>query len=739
MDAPVNAPSTGEPNLPSVVLVVANGRQAGARRPLAGPLTLIGRSPDCEVRLNVRGVQPHHAMLVQGPDGFLLRNLAGQGVAVNGAAAIACRIDHGDVIAVGPFQLRLERTGPSVKQIAEAERDALRVQAAAVAAQQAALLEEEVRLRQRRVALEMQEEQLAGHLESRRRRLREIHEQMRREREEFQLARAAAAQEQAALRKEAQEERDAAAAMGQQVQGRRSRLMELRRRLRRREKQHWQAREAVLAQREDELATCENRHEHEAEKLRQEKESLTEARLRFNGDAELDKRRLREQWEELALAHQQWEACLNEEHAERAKRAHELDRRAAALDKAERDWTGRERSLRLTLADLHRECTGLETRVANQRRQLSQGEAAVVRQLVERQAKETPTETLTAPADGAPPAGVPEAPEESSRAIVLHRVAGGLADQRAHLLEQWQTLLRVQDEWRREREQALAGLETVARSLQEWEQWLQMRDQDLNAAAEECRQRQMGLVQMRHSLEGWKSRIRMRETGWETERAVLTAQTRAREIAAARVMRRLQEMARRLHGQRSKEAAELVAARNTCEELRQQYVRLWEECQRRRKELSREQRALAARTLAVEQARSKLVGDGPDAAKVQARLRRLERRNDARYAKVEREMGNARGSWNEEISRLNELARRVQRQQDELTARREELAREHGVWEERRAAVEDVEERRRLDAQLLYARHERDTHLIARLRDELERTVRLLMDEHDDAPAVQAA
>ncbi len=496
MDAPVNAPRPDEPDSSSAVLVVTNGRQAGARRPLTEPLTLIGRAPVCDIRLNVKAVQPHHAMLVEGPDGFLLRNLAGQGVSVNGAAATVCRIDHGDVIAVGPFQFRLEQTGPSAKQAAEAERDALRVQAAAVAAQQAALLEEEVRLRQRRAALQKQEEQLAGHLEARRRRLREIHEQMRREREEFQLARAAAAQEQAALRKEAQEERDAAAAMGQQVQRRRSRLMELRRRLRRREKQHWQAREAVLIRREQELATCENRHKQEAEKLRQERESLSEARLRFNGDAELDKRRLREQWEELALAQQQWEACLNEEHAERERRAHELDRRAAALDAAERDWTGRERLLRLTLADLHRESTGLETRIANQRRQLAQGEAAVARRLVERQAKETPAEPAAPPADSAPQAAAaPETPEESSRAIVLQRVAGGLADQRAHLLEQWQTLLRVQEEWRREREQALAGLETVARSLQEWEQWLQMRDQDLNAAAEECRQRQKGLVQ----------------------------------------------------------------------------------------------------------------------------------------------------------------------------------------------------------------------------------------------------
>ena len=141
----------------------------------------------------------------------------------------------------------------------------------------------------------------------------------------------------------------------------------------------------------------------------------------------------------------------------------------------------------------------------------------------------------------------------------------------------------------------------------------------------------------------------------------------------------------------------------------------------------------------MEQVRSELVGDGSDAAKVQARLERLERRNNARLVEVEQEIEETRGSWNEEIARLNELAERIQRQQEELAARREEAAREQGTWEERRAAAEDEEERRRLDAQLLYARHERDTLLIAQLRDELEGAVRLLMDAHDDAPAVQAA
>src|SRR5262249_43530445 len=49
----------------------------------------------------------------------------------------------------------------------EKQRDALRIQVAAVAAQQAALNEEEKTLKQRQAALDRQEEQLAAHLEAR--------------------------------------------------------------------------------------------------------------------------------------------------------------------------------------------------------------------------------------------------------------------------------------------------------------------------------------------------------------------------------------------------------------------------------------------------------------------------------------------------------------------------------------------------------------------------------------------
>jgi pSer/pThr/pTyr-binding forkhead associated (FHA) protein len=732
MEAPVNLP-------PAEVVVVA-GRLCGTRRPLAGPLTLFGRAPSCDVRLNVEDVQPLHAALVHGPEGFLLRDLAGQGsVLVNDELVSLSCLKHGDVFRVGPFQFRLEAADPSGEKAAEAERDALRVQAAAVAAQQAALTEEEVRLTQRRSALDEQESQLAGRLEERRRRLLELQEQTRQDRAALQAACAAAEHEQAALGKELQEARNDAAAEGKKARAERERLAQLHKRLQLRSQRHWDGKEAVLARREKELAAREAKLEHDAQGLQSARHAFTAERLRFNGEVELGKRQLREECQDLALAQQQWEACLNEEHAGRERRARELDARAAAVDEAEQAWAGRERSARLMLVDLHRESAGLEARIKNQREQLAQEEGKRgTGEEGKRGKREEETTLPSAPLPVRPSAPLRPSKEAEDQTAALGRVADSLADQRAHLLEQWRTLLRVQEEWRREREEALADLEAAGRSLQEREQGIETQERRLGAEAAEQRQRQQSLSQMRYSLEGWQARVKARDAAWAGERATLLAETRAREEAAGLQLKRIQDLARRRDVQRAKEAEELAAARARCEDLRLQYVALWEECSQRREELAREHRDLAARTLAAEQLRLEVVGKAPHAARAERRLERLRRRNAARSDSAEREVTVARRSLAVEAGRLDVLAQHLKRQQDELAARRERLAREQAAWEERRAAAEDAADRGRLELKRLTARREQDERVIAQLGDEVERVAALLIAQAE-APAAQAA
>src|ERR1700730_11862494 len=147
-------------------LVVQNGRLSGARRPLAAPLTLIGHADGCHIRLSLPGVSAFHCALVAGMDGLTLEDLKSQtGTLVNGEPVTARGLKTGDLLSIGPcrFRVRLGHNGSLVaaeaissatqQQGTEAdairrEKDALRIQAAAVAAQQIALLEKERRLQQ---------------------------------------------------------------------------------------------------------------------------------------------------------------------------------------------------------------------------------------------------------------------------------------------------------------------------------------------------------------------------------------------------------------------------------------------------------------------------------------------------------------------------------------------------------------------------------------------------------------
>jgi hypothetical protein len=613
-------------------------------------------------------------------------------------------------------------------------RDALRVQAAAVAAQQAELAEEEARLRQRAAALEKQEEQLAAHLEERQRRLRELQERVRRDRDELKADEARARERRDALEAELRQARSEAEAAGQQAHQERRRLGELRRRLKRRWRRHWQAHEAALARREHEALAERRRLRQDAEALRKERAALTQAQLRFNGEAELGRRELQEGWEELSLAQQQWEACLNREKAEREQHARRLEARAAELVEVERALRGRQEQWQERQAALQREIEGLQSRVRNQRQKLLEAAAQSPRP------EPAPAPNPAAPGARALPARLP-AGEAGDLAAVLRRLAGDLADQRLHLLEQWQELLNVQALWHRERQALLAELEGSARRLDDRERRVAVQEHALASAAASLRQRQEAASQVRCALEGWQARLTAREAGLEGEREKLLADVKAREEAAAAELARLTDLRKRWAERRRQELEEVRAARRRAEEVRRYYVGLWQECQARRAAIAREQRDLAARTLALEQVRLDLPGRAPDAAAAERRIERLRRRFAARVEAEQCDLIRERQALQAETARLAEEGRRQQEREAGLASAREELDRRAAEGEDGRAEAQADVERARLELLRLRALRECDERQLAALRDEVERIARHLIDEEAPAPpaASQAA
>src|SRR5262249_51399898 len=157
-----------------------------------------------------------------------------------------------------------------------------------------------------------------------------------------------------------------------------------------------------------------------------------------------------------------WEACLNQEHAERARREKALEDRARAVGKAEAAAAEQQRQWAKRRAQLEKEAAGLESRVRNLRGKLAQAEA----QLARTQARPA------ASVDGLVPPAPPPAVEEAAVPERLRHLSGELADQRVHLLEQWRALLAVHDRWQQERQHVVADLEEAVKRLDEREQRL---------------------------------------------------------------------------------------------------------------------------------------------------------------------------------------------------------------------------------------------------------------------------
>jgi predicted component of type VI protein secretion system len=78
------------------------------------PVLLIGRHPDCDVRIDLPQVSRRHCCLAQAYDRLLIRDLGSRnGVRVNGRLVDEARLEAGDEIAIAQVIYRLESGTPA--------------------------------------------------------------------------------------------------------------------------------------------------------------------------------------------------------------------------------------------------------------------------------------------------------------------------------------------------------------------------------------------------------------------------------------------------------------------------------------------------------------------------------------------------------------------------------------------------------------------------------------------------
>jgi len=619
-----------------------------------------------------------------------------------------------------------------------AVKDALRIQAAAVAAQQAALDDEEARLQQRRGALEQQEEQLAAHLEEKRRRLVEL-------REEAQAARLALQKERAVYHETVETTRHDLAHVQKEVLqakdealGERKRLVELRQRLKRRWHRHWMAERRALHERDNALAAQARQLAKDREGLRQDRAEAMQERLRANGERELGKRQLQDEWQKLRQEQQAWNAHRRREQAELKQRAQALACGEAAIALAERDlaydrhqWQG----LRLLL---EREADGLDVRAVNQRRKIveqqdkiNQLDAVLGGASPSVPAEETPTKQNFQMA-----AAENDLPE---RLHALERLAGDLADQRLQLVEQWERLVHTQDRWQRDRDTAATELEALAARLPEREQSLLVDEQRLEATSADLQRRQRALIHQRHRLEAWQVRVRAREVAWEAERDRLLACLRGRESATARLQATMVELRRRWGKRRKVELEQLRGERAANDKLRLEWMALREEYWRRAATLEEQQRALAEKELALECHRQEYLTGSKDAVAAERGMERLRRRWARQNAAVVRVTTEGLRKVQTEAAQLAAQFASLQKQNDAITEREANLAEQQTALEQREALAHAQEIRMREEVQRLQAQRDRQEQHNGELQEEVERVALLLLAEPNEILPRQAA
>lgn len=742
-------------------LIIQNGRLKGTCKPLSQAVTLMGRGNGCDIRLNVDGVSAVHCVLAHGADGLTIRDLqTSAGTVVNGRPVGMAALHDGDHITVGPFQFQVRIKAPIGPSPAELiarhsqEKDALRIQAAAVAAQQTALAEEEARIQQRKSGLEQQEVQLGAHLEEKRRKLQELRDKTREAHTALQVAQSLHQEQVSESQRDLSQAREEIEDARREAQTERHRLLTLLKRLRQRWHRHWAGERSTIQHREQEVARHWRAIDQERQLLQDEKHDLNQAILRFNGETELGRRQLQADWDEFRSEKRQEEETRAREQARMFERAAALDQQEADLTDLERDLTDQRRRCQEMRLRLEKETEGLETRVGNQRRKIVdheqelarldtalkekkalaaglettlEGQEAVPDVTAEPVAKKAPAVEVSSSESSVEIAALKKSCEDRLRS--LEKLSSELADQRLHVAEQCERLVQSQHRWQQSRDAVVVDLEEQASTLKQREHSCCQREQALELADYRLRQQQASSAQIQKHLEGWQARMSARQAIWEGERERLLTDIQCREKTAEQRLASVNQLHQRWTKRRRREIEWLQAERASSDKLRQQCTTLQEACQRRSTALEQAQRDLAERSLALEQLQQEALNQSANPAGGTRRLERLKARWTALSEAAREGISQERESLKTEAERLEEYHRKLQKHAGKLAAQQAELARNQSEWEQQQLLAQ--EEMTRLRSEVLHSHGQRELYekQLVDVREETERLARLLLDE----------
>ena len=690
MDTPKTQIQDQNPNASIGALIIQNGRLRGTRRELKVPTTFLGKSPRCDLRLNVDGINPLHCVIVWNDGQVFLRDLESvTGTFVNGNRVTECALRHGDELGIGPFQFAvfLEEvdehvgSGRSVrggKADLTAHYDAIRVQVAAVAAQQAALTEQELVLVQRRTTLDKQKSQLAGHLEQKRQRLVELQTQLQAARQELQQEKTTYEQfVQKTTADLSLSERELVENQ-QETAAERKRIGELQRKLKHRFHKRWFNERQSMTEREAELTRGYQQWKKEVDQFHDDKEKDAQEHRKILSDLEVSRKQLQTEWKDFHYHQKQARELLQNERDELQDAFESLDEREKRIRQAEESLEVERDTHASVMAGLKKESEGLENRIRNQRRKLFDQEQAVLhsKQLPEEnrtpakpgsslvQFWESTTHSVSESGELVPRRSYPLAvippleqrieywlfntprqqvdPEVEMKKQRLNRqlemleeMVDELSDQRLFLVAQWEDIFLARVHWLSEQNSVSAEMSEVTQRMCEKAQAVLEREQQLVHAEKTLKQRQESLQKTRHYLVGLQTKLRSREMGWQGERQHFITELRSRERMVEQQLHSVVELRKQWLSQRQTEVKDYQSAKSASEKAFQEYLALGEERRKQIRALDEERKTLTSKSLTLEQYRQQVLARSSDAPAAERRLERLARRWQVEHTDAE--------------------------------------------------------------------------------------------------------
>jgi hypothetical protein len=603
------------------------------------------------------------------------------------------------------------------------ERDALRIQVAAVAAQQVACLEEETRLKRRQLAFERQEQQLAAHLEEERTQLDTVQSETRAARAALRAEQTAWQTQREQLLRGLEQAKHEAAFAEQQAHEERDRLKQLQRRFKVRWRRHWSVERTTLQQRQAEVVAERAGLVDLQEELRRERALLDATRLEANGDIELGRRQLQAERDRLHVEREQHAAAQTQFAIAHADAEQALHARMDDVAQAERILGAEKRQWAAEKADREQELESLEARIVSRRQLLQESNSGAL--------PAAPATRAETPASQPPVLLLASclSADEEAELFRLEQLAEDLGDQRSQLNELLCRWLLHYQEWQREQRNAADELVALAERLREREAALDERERLRVVDEEHIQGTRQAHVDERRSLEAWHSRLAAQEAGWRVEREGLVAEQQGREAFLSRQRSALDNLRRHWTERRRLEVEQVREERQLLRNLRQEMAQARHEWLARCEALDRKQRELAELELALEQERLERLNQADDVIAAERQIDQLRRRIARLHAAVENNFTRQWHALQLEAGRLEESHEQLAGQEQEHRERAAALATlqavvEHECTLAQAAQAEITQELHATQTRLALSSQEART-----LQEEVERLARLLLEE----------